>query len=394
MTVFDPLSYGVMFDAPPSSSSANRVNINRMIADINANGFGEIVWPAGVCWTEVQDPITANATWTGRHLIASMLRTREATGDVLTFNGCVRFEHMGMDSEPVRTAGSFIQLNGSGSILDDFYMTRPYRGITCSGQLDKIYRGSINGITSRNVAPDSGGILNTSDVLEIIGTNVGTGVPNNSDMAEFGIKATGGELDVTQCFAFLVNQGFVIAPGAGQFVNGFNFAKCWADTVIQAGFVVKPCHPTSRVAEGWVSDSWFAAGTGNTPAYSMVLDNGINAAFDGRITLHHNKMRTYSPGKGAGVYLNAGSSMNMETDLDHNQIGTSGGGFDIGIIVQGSSQKWTANDNRIASCRIGMQVSGGSDKYMAQNIYDGCAVPVVDANSPSPSRVSAPRMIY
>lgn len=392
--LFDPVSYGVMFDADPTSSSANTTNINRMIGDINANSFGEIVWPAGVCYTEILDPITANATWTGRHLLSSMLRTREPVGDVLTFNGCVRFEHMGMDSEPVRTSGSFIQLNGSGSILDDFYMNRPYRAITCSGQLDKIYRGSITGITSRNVAPDSGGILNTSDILEIVGTNIGSGSEVNSDMAEFGVQAVAGELDVLQCFVFLVNQGYVMAPGEKQFVNGFNIVKSWADTVIQAGFVVKPTHATARVAEGWISDCWSAAGSQGAAAYSMVFDNGVNAHFDGRISAHHNKIRTYTPGQGVGVYLNGGSSQNMETDIDHNQIGTSGGGFDIGIMVQGGSKKWTANDNRIASCRAGLQIAAGCDKYSARNSYDGCSIPVSDANAPSSTRASTPRMVY
>lgn len=337
--------------------------INAAIAAVNAGTISRISWPRGVyCVNATLTTITGSALFYGDGPQVSILQTFAATGDIMVINGPSTVRDFGWGSAVVRTSGGSIKMTGGGILINNFEILNPYVGIIndVGGVMNFLDNGNINLITSRNVAANSGGVLNMGTVLGATNVRMGSGTAVNADMAEYGFKVLIGELDCTQCYVFQTNAGVHVTPGAGQTVLGVSLKGCWFDTTITSGVNVTPAHATAIVSYIWIDSCWLAPGSNGGVSYALVIDNGIGASLT-KTFVSNSYLVSYNNNNGVGVYLNGA---NLEFSMNGGQIGGQNFGFNYGIQVLANTTKWSFVGVTVSYNVNAINWAAGADSYV------------------------------
>jgi hypothetical protein len=394
MTIFSPLSYGAIVD-DPTAATVNAAAFNAMISAVNSNGNGEIILPVGKLYSlPITTPTLAPCKWQGDTQLTTTLICHGATGDFLTLNNYTKMHDIGFDHDIVRTAGATLRVKGNGVLVSDLYMLRSYQGIVNDGQLNVFNNNVISAMTPRRIAPMSGAFLNTTAKVNMSQNKVGSGTMINADMAEFGYRIVNGEINMSQCDAFLCNQNFLADPGDGQKILGINLSQCWLDTAIQTALAIKPAHATAQINYVTVDGCELAPGNAGATPYAAVFDCGPSGGLIGKCIFTNNVLYSYTNGLGVGVYLNGGARKDIEFQAYGNKVGMQDSAFDTGWAIKGNTSKWNIAQNVTSRCRVGMEINAGCDKFIsAPNTYDTCSIPVYDISSPSYA-IRSPNLVY
>ncbi len=343
--------------------------LNAIIAAINAGYFSDVWVPKGFYGCTTLNAITGYTNWLGAGPQSSVLQTFSPTGDIFTLSGTSQvFRNIGITSVVTRTSGVSLKMNGNLNLAENFDITYPYRGVWNTGVLNRLAFGNINMITSRNIAAGSGGVYNTGTILSCFDVAMGSGTHTPADMAAFGFKADVGEVDLTQCFVFLTDVGFDIAPGAGQTVLGINLKGCWFDSTLTAGLRATPAHSTALLQLIWASDCWFGPGFGSGASYGVILDNTVNASMT-KVWLNNNYHISYNNGAGVGLYV-VGGSNKIQMHVANSMFGDNGQAFSSGVLFVGATTSWTLTGSSMAYNTVGITISAGCDDY----IITGCRI--------------------
>jgi hypothetical protein len=332
--------------------------INNAIAAA-ATGAG-INFPPGAYRVSTLTPFTKSITLAGTHLSGCIIRSYVTTGDIISTTGTLTFRDLTIDSIGNRTSGYSLNLGGNGSLVANFAITNCYIGILSNGVLNRIQEGNISPITSRAISAGSGGVLNTGTILAAYNVAVGSGTSVNANMAEFGFKVLVGELDATQCYAFQVNQGVSVTPGASQTVLGVNLKGCWFDTVITYGVNITPAAASAIVSYVWITDCWLAPGSNSANGYGLVVDNTAGASLT-KIWVSNSYILTYGNNQGNGVYL---VGANLEFSMVGGQIGGQNFGFSVGINATANTTKWSFVGVAVTYNGTGFTFAAGADNYV------------------------------
>jgi len=359
--------------------------INSMIAAQNAAGNGYAYWPEGVyCVTSLSN-LSADATWEGAGPWASWIKTYSASADVVSASGQLTMRDMGMDAAApsFKTGGYFLKLTGNRSLISNVEMIHCYRGIYSSGSLNKIENMDISSITSRTIAPNSGGVVVDGAVLIAVNVAVGGSTFVASEMPEFGWSIQVGELDASQCYAFLCNKGLQALPTSGQTVLGIVCKGCWFDSCLAYGAVFATVTGGS-VALVTMASTWVAPGFASVNGYGMVFDSTSGGTIN-QIVLSGNIFSNYNNGVGWGLYL-AGTSLHAVAT--GNIIGATNFGHQIGFYAAPNVTKFNFTANEVAGNTTGIVVGSGANEYLiSSNTLFGNGTALTYATTPATGRI-------
>jgi hypothetical protein len=320
-----------------------------------------VLFPPGAYRVSTLTSFSKSITLAGTGLVGCIIRSYVTTGDIIATTGTLTFRDLTIDSIGNRTSGASLSLGGNGALVSNFAIQNCYIGVTSNGVLNRLQEGNISPITSRAISAGSGGVFNTGTILAAYNVAIGSGTSVNADMAEFGFKCTIGEIDLTQCYVFQVNQAVQVTPGASQTVLGVNLKGCWFDTVISYGINITPSNATAIVNYVWVSDCWLAPGSNSANGYGLVIDNTAGAALN-KIWVSNSYILTYNNNNGVGVYVRGGA---IELSISNTQIGGQNFGFSVGMDIGANVTNW-AFDGLISYNGTGFAIGAGSDNYIFQ----------------------------
>lgn len=368
--------FGAVGDGVADDTAA----INSAITAVSTTG-GKVFFPKGTYKVTSTITITSSAgvTLEGESRTASVIKTNQATGVVISITGWdVTLQALGFDSSATRTASAYVDMVGVRGRIRDFRMTNDFIGIRMQGVSCVIQNGLLQ-------VGASGGtriIVTGGDTSQLI-----DGVTIGAQSAPF--PAVG--IDVLDSSALIISNTNVLTAGiclsispssAGVF--SLFASNCFFDTST-TGIQIAPTG-TGNVARCRFTGCW----TGGMTANGVLMTNTGAGICEGLHFVDHHSIGN----TGSGFSLNAGvkdfSVIGGEiannaahgvfvaaNATDFSITGaTIGQGAGVGqntlwgvIVSAGTSDRYVITDNRFKSNGSGQISDGGTgtDKVISDN---------------------------
>lgn len=373
--------YGAVGDGIVDDTDA----INLAITDVNSYGRGILYFPRGTYLvSEELVAIDGEIDVYGDGALASVIITNNATANVLVHNGSGTIRYLGFDSAVTKTAGYHLSLIGWGLKVRDIWSKRAYVGIYNTGRINMVSNSHIELMTSRNVAADSGGILNEGGILHLTSCSVSGATLTPADMPEYGVKGLGGqfsgELDMFECYVLTTNVGVITTSTPTSSWNGTMIANTWIDSILTRGIFIDST-PGGSNSPIYLSNNYVWVGRfGSIPISGIEIKGASGGA-----TLSNNSIVTGTVGSGVGLYLN--TSLSLEAVITGNRVGGIGTGFSTGIYLSNNSANYSVVGNSsMGNTGYGIYIgTGNTNGVVSNNNLHNNTLAAMSNNSPSGS---------
>lgn len=352
--------YGVVCDGITNNTS----NLNSVFALASTGGVKTISIPAGICI--VNSGILngyPNLKLIGQGMFATILKTVDTTGDLLTVDGGSVISDIGFDSAVTRISGAFIRPKKTSSgnlvILDRVAMANAYQGVNYDSSIVAL---TINDCTmyaetSDDIASNSGGICITGGGIVAINNLIhGPGPSSDGNKALFVVRCGAGNVTMNGGQYLENKHGILVNPTDNE-VAFVSVQGTWIDRSSSIPVLVKPTG-TGAVAFFDFSSPWTAASSGN----ALEIDQTGNTSVT-FINVHNSNFRTYASNSGSGIYLSGliGAAARFSDNLIS--------GFSWGLGISPNTGNFHINDNTFVNNGGPAVVvqSGTSNNYSIQN---------------------------
>lgn len=164
-------------------------------------------------------------------------------------------ESIGFDAEVTQTGGMYVYLGGIESYIEDFYMTKDFRGVVMLGNVAQIRHGRFQDSATNGIRIDAGGGDNSQTIFNVI---MGAQTPAN--VATAGIR-------IRNSVALTIHNVSIIQQGSGLLIDptvasgpvlNLMVSQCYFDNCTYPIRIIPDGGTVNRV---YFTDVWASSGT-------------------------------------------------------------------------------------------------------------------------------------
>jgi hypothetical protein len=356
------------FGATGNGTTDDTTAIQNAINEVNSLGGGIVFFPAGTYLVSSTLTVSSGVTLHGTGPQGSFITTASATLNVINITGSYTgVNNIGFKTTAsARTAGSYIIAAGQYCYINNFYMSKPYVGITVTGIFTFIKEGLIEDITSRNTTTGGASfVINVSGEADCYLDSIICRINNTttSTWPSYVVNWVDGTVFHAQNCEFLqADIGLNVAPTSGIVNLGGRFTSCYFDTILSHCAIIDPQTTSGEAIDINFTSCEFGANGGNGLSITQT-----NSEITNQIDITSCTFNTYVANSGTGLYVTTNASQIIDLNVVNSRFGFIGSGFQDGISINNACNYTINGCDASYNARYGIHTQGSSNIYVVVN---------------------------